>query len=96
MPGLQELEHVGSGVVTPGFYSIGSIIVARGFSCSLACGTFPSQGSNPCHLHWQVDSYPLHYQGSPCFPSILVSIYCLLNLLQVCFTDSFNISRVYF
>ena len=23
------------------------------------------QGSNPCPLHWQVDSQPLHHQGSP-------------------------------
>ena len=25
----------------------------------------PYQGSNPCPLHWQVDSYPLYHQGSP-------------------------------
>ena len=29
-----------------------------------ACGIFPPQGSNPCPLHWQVDSYPLHHQRS--------------------------------
>ena len=28
----------------------------RAFSCSTACGIFPDQGSNPCPLHWQVDS----------------------------------------
>ena len=31
-------------------------------------GIFPTQGSNPrllCLLHWQVDSLPLHYLGSP-------------------------------
>ena len=28
----------------------------RGLSCSRACGIFPDQGSNPCPLHWQVDS----------------------------------------
>ena len=28
-------------------------------------GIFPTQGSNPCLLHWQVDSLPLNYQGSP-------------------------------
>ena len=27
-----------------------------GLSCSEACGIFPDQGSNPCPLHWQVDS----------------------------------------
>ena len=25
---------------------------------------FPTQGSNPCLLHWQVDSLPLTHQGS--------------------------------
>ena len=38
--------------------------LAGGF---LSTGTWnpPSQGSNPHPLHWQVDSYPLHHQGSP-------------------------------
>ena len=47
----------------------GSVIVAHGLSCSAACGIFPDQGSNPCPLHWQADSQPLHHQGSPvtCF-----------------------------
>ena len=36
-----------------------------GPSCSAACGIFPDQGSNPCPLHWQADSQPLHHQGSP-------------------------------
>ena len=29
---------------------------AHGPSCSEACGIFLDQGSNPCLLHWQVDS----------------------------------------
>ena len=33
-----------------------SVVVARGLSCSTACGIFLDQGSNPCPLHWQVDS----------------------------------------
>ena len=45
----------------------GSAIVAHGLSCSAACGIFPDQGSNPCPLHWQADSQPLHHQGSPFF-----------------------------
>ena len=49
----------------------GSAVVAHGLSCSVACGIFPDQGSNPCPLHWQVDSQPLHHQGSP---QILFSI----------------------
>ena len=43
----------------------GSVVVARGPSCSVACGIFPDQGSNPCPLHWQADSQPLRHQGSP-------------------------------
>ena len=34
-------------------------------SCSVACGICSDQGSNLCPLHWQVDSSPLSYQGSP-------------------------------
>ena len=43
----------------------GSVIVAHGPSYSVACGIFRDQGSNPCPLHWQADSQPLRYQGSP-------------------------------
>ena len=28
-------------------------------------GIFPTQGSNSCLLHWQVDSLPLSHQGNP-------------------------------
>ena len=41
-----------------------SAIVAHGPSHFAACGIFPDQGSNPCPLHWQVDSQPLRHQGS--------------------------------
>ena len=37
----------------------------HGFSCPMACGIVPDQGSNPCPLHWQADSSPLEHQGSP-------------------------------
>ena len=43
----------------------GSVVVAHRPSYSAACGIFPDQGSNPCHLHWQADSQPLRHQGSP-------------------------------
>ena len=43
----------------------GSVAVAHGPSRSAACGIFPDQGSNPCPLHWQADSQPLHHQGNP-------------------------------
>ena len=37
-------------------FGAGSAAVAHGHSCSAACGIFPEQGSNPCTLHWQMDS----------------------------------------
>ena len=43
----------------------GSVVVAHGPGCSVACGILPDQGSYPCPLHWQADSQPLHHQGSP-------------------------------
>ena len=33
-----------------------SVVVVHGLSCSVACGMFLDQGSNPRPLHWQVDS----------------------------------------
>ena len=47
--------------------------MAHWLSCSAACGIFLDQGLNWCPLHWQVDSYPLHHQGSP-QPLILFSL----------------------
>ena len=43
----------------------GSVVAAHGLSCSAARGILPDQGLNPCPLHWQADSQPLHHQGSP-------------------------------
>ena len=43
----------------------GSVVVVHRLSSSAACGIFPDQGANPCPLHWQADSQPLHHQGSP-------------------------------
>ena len=54
----------------------GSVVVAHGPSCSAACGIFPDQGSNPCPLHWQADSQPLHHQGSP------PALFCTVKLQE--------------
>ena len=48
-----------------GYRRAGSVVVAHGPSRSAACGIFPDRGTNPCPLHWQADSQPLHHQGSP-------------------------------
>ena len=62
--GLQQLLHVGSVVVVPGFQNTGSITVVHGLRCSTACEIFPHQGSNLCLLHWQANSLPPSHQGS--------------------------------
>ena len=43
-----------------------SVAAAHRLSCSIACGVFPAQGSNPRLIRWQADSLPLSHQGSPC------------------------------
>ena len=53
---LQQLRHTGSVVVACRLQSAGSVVVVHGLSCSAACEIFPDKGSNPCPLHWQVDS----------------------------------------
>ena len=66
----------------------GSVVRMQPLSYSPASGVFPNQRSNPCPLHWQAVSYPLHHQGSPTLtffesgPVVLSSVpYCWL----ICF-----------
>ena len=76
MHGL-SLVAASSGFSYCGAWALGvqaSVVVARGLSCSAACAIFPDQGSNPCPLHWQADSQPLHHQGSSCFHLCLEEI----------------------
>ena len=68
----------------------GSVTVAHGPSCSVACGIFPDQGSNPCPLHWQADSQPLCHQGSPSahfliglFDFLILSSMSCLYILEI-------------
>ena len=51
--GLEELQWAGS------------VAEAHGLSRLVTCEIFLNQGSNPCPLHWQVDSLPLDCRGSP-------------------------------
>ena len=61
----QAVGPAGSAVVASGLWSVGSVVVVHGLSCFAVCGVLLVWGSNLCPLHWQVDSYPLHHQGSP-------------------------------
>ena len=57
------------GLISCGLWALqltGSVVVVHRLSCSEARGIFQDKGWNPCSLHWQVDSYPLYPQGSPC------------------------------
>ena len=53
----------------------GSVVVVHGLSCHSACGILPEPGSNPCLLHWQMDSQPLDHSRSPIYPYMIVNEY---------------------
>ena len=55
----------GSVAAAPWLWRTSSIAVECRARSSNTCGISPGQGSNPCLLHWQADSLPLGYQGSP-------------------------------
>ena len=65
----------GSVVVAPRLESAGSVVVAQGLSCSMACGIFLDQGSNLCLLHYWSDSLPLSQQGNPVWFVVVVVCY---------------------
>ena len=65
--GARALGALSSAVAACGPWSVGTVGVVHGLGCSLACGIFPGQGSNPCPLCWEVGSYPLSHKGSPIF-----------------------------
>ena len=46
-------------------YRIFQATILEWVATSFSRGIFPNEGSNPCLLHWQVDSLPLNHQGSP-------------------------------
>ena len=46
--GVWALGMQASLVVARGLQSAGSVVVVHGLSCSMACGIFLDQGSNPC------------------------------------------------
>ena len=62
--------------------STGLIVVVNDLSCSMACGVFPGQGSNPCLLHWQVSLLP----GKPYLFLTVWALHCgaRASLVAVC------------
>ena len=74
--GARALGAQASVVVARRLQSAGSVVVVHGLSCSAVCGIFLDQGSNPCPLHWQVDSQPLCYQGRPQLPYSCIPLCC--------------------
>ena len=71
--GLRLLISVASLVAGQRLWSTGSVVVAHGLGCSVACRILLALELNPCLLHWQVDSLPLNHQESPGF-----QFYCTL------------------
>ena len=58
-PRPQKLWCMSSVVLVPGFWSTGSVVTVHRFGCSAACEILLDQGSNPCLLCWQADSFSL-------------------------------------
>ena len=50
-PGFSGWQHVGLAAASAGLWSTDSVVVLRTFSCSVACGIFLTQESNPQLLH---------------------------------------------
>ena len=90
------LTIAGSLVGSIGSRRAGSVVVAHGPSCSAACGIFPDQGLNPCPLHWQADSQPLHHQGSPSYLYFKVCIKYLLCIRSVSVIDNSGLKELTF
>ena len=65
--------------------STGLIVVVNGLSCSMACGVFPGQGSNPCLLYWQV-LFTTELPGKPYLFLTVWALHCgaRASLVAVC------------
>ena len=80
--GIKASHRGGFFCQSTGSRSMGFSRFGDGLSCSTACGIFLDQGSNPCLLHWQADSYRLYHQGSQV---LLVLNTCSLMLCSLFF-----------
>ena len=72
-------------------HSTGSVVVAQGPGCPVACGILLDQRLNLCPLRWQADSLPMGHEESPRdgfyynigalkldLKSILVYVFCMI------------------
>ena len=66
-------------VAAPWLWSMGSVVVEHGLSCSVACGNFQDTGWNPCLFHCGWILLPLRHQGSPGFLIFKVGIITILH-----------------
>ena len=77
-----HMEHTGGRDL-----NTGSAAVAHGLGCPRACGILPDQRSNPCRLHWQVDSYhstTREVRGYFLVSNSFVVLCCLRRCLSRC------------
>ena len=65
-----------------GLQSTCAAVVVQRRCCAAACGIYPDQGSNPCTLHWQVDSLLLGHKGISCFSFIRIFVIGFRTLLD--------------
>jgi len=71
---LRLLTAVVSFAWNVGSRHVRSAVAALELSCSMACGTFPDRGLNPCTLRCQTDSLSLSHQEAPAPIMIFLAI----------------------
>ena len=77
---LQQLQHMGSGVVAPEFQ--GSVTVTHRLSCLTAYGIFLDQRLKLCPLHWQVILNYWTTKEVPLFLSLFAIIWSVVGIME--------------
>ena len=80
----QPLGTWASTIVARRLQNVGSLVVAHGLTCLIACGIFPDQDLPGilCIESWIL--YPLDHQGSP-----VMTLYCCCSLLKILYKLKF-------
>ena len=82
-----------------GSWRAGSGVALRGLGCPAACGIFLEEGSNPCPVHCQAESYPLYHQGSPTgwfFKTYFPLIKKVINIVGVYVSKTYSFMSFYY